>query len=158
MHFFVDADNITSHIVDIVTPIYQSGDQRLKVSVSSHLPITSNIRIDDENETVDRDICEAFFENKVTAQIRYTEQNTFERVSLQSEIYNGQKNFIKKSDRHTKWNRLLTSYMLSYLRFHLHITYRVFDSSTNKFKLSRQKLPVEENNYWLMTLRFISDT
>ena len=154
---FVAPVNDADHIIDIATPIYQSSDQRVKVSVSSHLPIASNTRIDNEIETVDRDICEKFFENKIRAEIRYDANNNFQGVSIRSDVYSGQRSFIKKSDPHTSWMKLLTSYQLTFYRFQLKITYRVFNETTGKYSLSRQKLPVPENRYWLMTLVFVSD-
>ena len=154
---FVAPANQAAHIVDIATPVYQSADQRLKVSVSSHLPIASNTRIDNQIETVDRDICEKFFENKIRAEIRYDENNVFQNVSIRSDVYSGQRSFIKKSDPHTTWMKLLTSYRLRFFRFQLKITYRVFSEETGKYTLSRQKLPVPDNRYWLMSLVFVSD-
>jgi hypothetical protein len=73
-------------------------------------------------------------------------------------MYSGQVVFVKKSDRHTQWHRLLTAFQLSYFRFHLFITYRVYNAAKNVWSLSRQKLEVPDDKYWEMELRFISDT
>ena len=149
--------NTSDQRVDMSVPIYQSSDQRLKVSVSSHLPISNNIRIDDTRETVDRDICEAFFESTLQVEIDYNQDDKYAGSSIKSKVYNGQHNFIKKSDRHSQYVKLLTSYMLQYYRFYLKITYREFTEETASWKLSTKKLPVPENSYWLMVIKFVSD-
>ena len=42
--------------------LFQCLDQRLKITVESHLPTLSNVAILNEKETVDRSICEVYFE------------------------------------------------------------------------------------------------
>ena len=157
LNAFVAGQNTRSLTVAVSVPIYQSSEQRLKVSVGSHLPISSNTRIDDGKETVDRDICEAWFENKIRVDVDYSSEGTFSGTKIRSDIYSGQRNFIKKSDNHTQWMKLLTSYALTYYRFYLKITYREFSEEKNSWSLSTKKLPVPENAFWALTLKFVSD-
>ena len=157
LNAFVQGQNTRSLTVAVSVPIYQSSEQRLKVSVGSHLPISSNTRIDDGKETVDRDICEAWFENKIRVDVDYSSEGAFSGTKIRSDIYSGQRNFIKKSDNHTQWMKLLTSYALTYYRFYLKITYREFSEEKNSWSLSTKKLPVPENAFWAMTLKFVSD-
>jgi len=157
LNAFVQGQNTRSLTVAVSVPIYQSSEQRLKVSVGSHLPIASNTRIDDGKETVDRDICEAWFENKIRVDVDYSSEGVFSGTKIRSDIYSGQRNFIKKSDNHTQWMKLLTSYSLTYYRFYLKITYREFSEEKNTWSLSTKKLPVPDNAFWAMTLKFVSD-
>jgi hypothetical protein len=140
------------------SPLYQLADQRVSVSVESHLPIASNIAISDEKETVDRTIVEKFFESQLHCTVKFDQDGSFSSQEISSNMYSGQVVFVKKSDRHTQWHRLLTAFQLSYFRFHLFITYRVYNAAKNTWYLSRQKLEVPDDKYWEMELRFISDT
>ena len=161
---FVDAlenivagQNTTDIQVTMKNTFFSVCDQRLKISVASHLQIANNIRIDDGKETVDRDICEAFFENALQVMVKYDDDGEYESLKIRSEVYSGQYNFIKKSDRHTQFMKLLSSYMLQYYRFYVKITYREFTEETDTWKLSAKKLPIPKNSYWLMVVKFISD-
>ena len=138
-------------------PLYQVADQRVKVSVTSHLPMASNIVIIDQNESVDRTIAEKYFENKLETIVSFDNDGVFSSQTLKNILYSGQVNFIKKSDVHTEWFRLLTAFELRYMRFHLHIHYREWSDSTNTWILTKSKLEVPENKYWEMSIRFVSD-
>ena len=140
------------------SPLYHLADQRVSISVESHLPIASNIAIADEKETVDRTIVEKFFESQLQCTVHFDQDGSFSSQEISSNMYSGQVVFVKKSDRHTQWHRLLTAFQLSYFRFHLFITYRVYNAAKNVWSLSRQKLEVPDDKYWEMELRFISDT
>ena len=155
--FIIGNGNQFAHTIAVSTPVYQSSEQRIKVSVGSHLPISSNTQINDGKETVDRDIVEAFFESKIRVEVEYSEQGLFTSSSIRSDVYSGQRNFIKKSDTHTQWMKLMTSYMLKFFRFYLKIQYREFDEVTDSWSLSTKKLSVPEHAYWLMVLKFVSD-
>ena len=150
------ANNTTDIFVDTATSIFQS-DLRVKVSVESHLPTASNLVVRDEKETVSRDIAEAYFLNHVTAETEWDENGDYQGTNLTTDVYSGQRAFIKKSDRHTDWTKLLASENLSFFRFHLKITYRVFDLATQKFKLRTSKFNVPDDFYWLMVIKFVSD-
>ena len=140
------------------SPLYQIADQRVSVSVESHLPISNNIAISDEKETVDRTIVEKFFESQLECTVNFDQDGSFSSQEITSKVYSGQIAFIKKSDNHTQWHRLLTAFQLSYFRFHLFITYRVYNIATNTWYLKREALKVPDDQFWEMELRFISDT
>jgi hypothetical protein len=140
------------------SPLFQIADQRVSVSVESHLPLASNIAISDEKETVDRKIVEKFFENQLECTTSFGQDGAFESQQIASNVYSGQVAFIKKSDRHTQWHRLLTAFQLSYFRFFLSITYRVYNAATNTWYLKSEPLKVPDDKYWEMEVRFISDT
>ena len=136
-------------------PVYSTADQRIKISVGSHLPTLSSVAVHNEVQVSDRDIAEAFFENRVTAEVNY-DAGVF-TTKLISRVYSGQCNMIRKYDSHHQWNRLLTSYRLRYLRFYLYITYREYKSTTDTFVLVKKPLTVEDHEYWNMVIKFVSD-
>jgi len=150
--------NIISEVRAKAThPIYQSADQRVKIAVQSHLPIVSNMSVIDEVETVDRTICEKYFENKLETSILFNDSGAYESATMKTTLYSGQFAFIKKSDLHTEWMKLMTALDLRFFRFYIYITYRVWDTTKNRFRLSEKLLDIPETKYWGMTLRFVSE-
>ena len=152
---FVAPANTASVVFSSRHPVYSTADQRVKISVGSHLPILSNTAINNETQISDRDIAEAFFQNVVTSEVKYT-AGVFD-TRLVSRVYAGQCNMIKKYDSHHQWNRLLTSYRLRYLRFYIYVTYRDYQVSTDRFVMKKSALKIEPHEYWNMTLKFVSD-
>jgi len=145
-------------LVDAAHPVYQSADQRVKISVESHLPMISNLAIIDEIESVDRTIAEKYFENKLETAVFFDNAGEYQNTVMRNKLYSGQVSFIKKSDPHNEWYKLLSAYELRFFRFHLFIWYRIFQTATNTWKLTKRRLEVPENQYWLMSLRFVSES
>ena len=136
--------------------LYLTLDHRVKVSISSHLPMLNNLLIKEGKETVDRMICEVFFENRVTTSALFDAAGVFQQQSIRNTLYAGMFPFIKKSDPSKQWHRLLTSYSLRFFRFRIYITYRNYDSTKDAWVFNTVKLPIEENKYWDFSLRFLS--
>ena len=151
-------NNLTDAEVVAESPLYQTVDQRIKISVESHLPMASNIAISDEKETVDRTICEKYFENHLESTVQFDSDGTFQSQDLSTRVYSGQYSFIRKSDRRTQWHKLLTAYELRFFRFHIYITYRLYDAATDRWYLKKQFLDIPDDKYWSMTLHFISES
>lgn len=137
-------------------PLYQSADQRIKITVDSHLPMSGNIQIIDQIESVDRMIAEKFFESKLETSSSFAEDGSFQDLTIKSQLYSGQVSFIRKSDSTVEWFKLLTSYEIRYFRFHLNIWNRMWVN--NAWKVVKKKLIVPENKYWAMTIKFVSET
>jgi hypothetical protein len=152
---YVPPANTAAHTLQTGTPIYQSCDQRVKISVTSHLNILSNIKIENGLQKADRTIGEAFFENKLTSEME-RDGATFQ-TKLTSRIYGGQMNMIRKSDPYHAWHKLLNSFDTKFFRFYVHITYRMFDMATNTWSIQTTLLEVNDDDYWLMQIRFVSD-
>jgi hypothetical protein len=140
------------------SPLYQTAEQRVKISVESHLPVASNILVSDEKESVDRTISERFFESKLESTVHFDSDGTFDSQQITSNVYSGQYSFIKKSDRPTQWHKLMTAYELRYFRFHIYLTYRVYNAATDTWYLVKDPLDIPTSKYWSMQVRFISDT
>jgi hypothetical protein len=137
-------------------PVYSTADQRVKVSISSHLPLLSNIVVNNEKQSSERDIAEAFFENQVKSEVRYLDGVFSTR--LISKVYSGQAAMIRKHDSHHQWNKLISSYRLRYMRFFLFVTYRDYKVATNTFVLRKMPVTVSPHDYWSFTIKFVSDT
>ena len=139
------------------TPLWQSADQRLKVTVDSHLPMSANLEIKDQSETVNREIAEGFFESHLETAVQFDNWGTFTQMTMKSKLYSGQVSFIKKSDPHPEWHKLLTAYELRYFRFHLNIWYRTYTPGSG-WSLVKRPLEVPTDKYWAMSIRFVSES
>lgn len=136
--------------------LYQVCDQRMKISLSSHLPMLNNLLVRDGKETVDRNIVEIYFDNKVTTSVSFDDQGVFAGQSITNSLYAGQYPFVKKSDVGKQWHKLLTSYDLRFFRFHVFITYRSYNPATDIWQMKTTLLPIADGKYWDFSLRFLS--
>ena len=138
--------------------LYQCLDTRVKVSVSTHLPITSNVEIMDEKETINREICEVFFQNNITSSVEFDNSGHFVRQTIENKVYTGLYPFVQKHEPIGQWHKLKTSYELRFFRFHVHVWRRTYDSIKDTWNLKKENLSVPADKFWNMTLRFISET
>ena len=136
--------------------LYMTMDQRVKVSLSSHLPMLNNLLVKEQKETVDRMICEVFFTNRITSGITFDENGVFQEQTLSNKIYAGMYPLIKKSERNKQWHRLLTSYSLLFFRFTVYVTYRKYDSIKDAWVFDTKALDIGETKYWNFSIRFLS--
>ena len=139
-------------------PIFENIDQRVKISVESHLPSPSNATILDEVEGVNRTVAEAYFENKLSTQIRFGETGQFQNMVLSSQMYGGQYNFIRKSDPTFQWSRLNTAENLRLFQFQVFIWHRVWSNARNRWALQKSKLVIKDHQFFEMEVRFVSDS
>ena len=137
--------------------LHQSADNRLKISLESDLPMKSNVSVIDNVETVDRSIAEVYFTKDTKSILTYTPDGRLLSSGIQNNVYAGDYQFIKKSDRFKTFTKLLTSYELRLLRFYLKIWYRHYDSATDKWQLLKKELPIAEDRMWSFLLRFVSE-
>ena len=136
--------------------LYVTMDQRVKISLSSHLPMLNNLLVKEQKETVDRMICEVFFTNRITSGITFDEDGIFTEQTLTNTLYAGMYPLIKKSDTNKQWHRLLTSYSLRFFRFTVYVTYRNYDSKKDAWIFDTKALAIKEPKYWNFSIRFIS--
>ena len=137
--------------------LYMCLDQRVKISVTSHLPMQNNMLVREGIQTVDRNIVEVYFDNKITTSVAFDDEGVFKEQIITNTLYAGQFPFIKKSDRSKQWHKLLTSYDLRFLRFHVNLTYRNYDSEKDEWRLKTDRLTIDPKRYWDFSLRFISE-
>jgi hypothetical protein len=97
----------------------------------------------------------AFFENQLETTLMYDSNNVMTH-RLKGVSYSGQTHMVKKTDANIKWFRLKDSYDLRYLRFYLTVCYKLYDSAIG-FYLKQQEFPIEDDNYWQIFIRFVSD-
>ena len=148
------AGNTRSKISKSKLSLYSTFDCRLKCSLESHLPIQSNVFVEDGKQKNSRHICEVYFDKVLTTTLDVDEAE----IKISSKCYSGQYPLVKKSQVYKQWNKLTMSYGLRFFRFHNFVTYREFDSAKNLWIFKRYPLKVDDNNYVDFTLRFISES
>lgn len=153
---FEDSDNTAGAYVTTSLPLFECCDQRIYVSVSTHLPMDSHTVIQNSVQTTSRDIAVAFFDNQAESIITYKPDGTL-GLRIKGRTYNAQTHMIRKSDLNVKWHKLLTSYRLRYLRFYLHICYKLYNETTDGFVLVKQDFPIGKDSFWQMYVRFVSE-
>ena len=136
--------------------LYVTMDQRVKISLSSHLPMLNNLLVKEQKETVDRMICEVFFTNRITSGLTFDEDGVFVEQTLSNIVYAGMYPLVKKSDVNKQWHRLLTSYSLRFFRFTVYVTYRKYDSLKDAWVFDTKALEIKEPKYWNFSIRFLS--
>ena len=147
--------NTSAGIFSGVTPLYQSCDQRVSVSMSCHLPMESHVIVNNGVQASSRIIAKAFFENNVLSTIEFDGDGNITNQRIRARVYADQEHMIKVTDQNIQWNRLASSYRLRYLRFYLHMNYKLFGVDT--FSISEEQFKLEPDDYWQFTVRFISD-
>ena len=70
----------------------------------------------------------------------------------------GQVALKKRQDPIQKWTQLNTALEQRLFRFQIFTTYRVFDAVTGKFALERVEVPFTAEEYWTLTITFVSRT
>lgn len=136
--------------------LYMTLDQRVKVEISSHLPMLNNLHVKEGKESVDRAISETFFDNRVKSTVVFDREGALKESKISNVLYSGQFPFIKKSDRSKEWHKLLTSFSLRFFRFSIWITYRTYSAEKDEWVFSTTPLPIDTTQYWDFSLRFLS--
>jgi hypothetical protein len=152
---YSEGENMHTTMMYSTIPLYECADQRIYVSVSTHLPIDSQVFVQDEVQKSNRDIAIAFFENQLETTLAFDAQNNITH-SLKGISYSGQTHLIRKTDMNTKWVKLKNSYDMRFLRFYLHIAYKLFDTVTETYSLKKQDFPITDDNFWQIFVRFVS--
>ena len=137
--------------------LYMCLDQRVKILVTSHLPMQNNLLIREGTETVDKAVTEVYFDNEITTTVKFDHAGVFQEQQITNTLYAGMFPFVKKSDTDKQWHRLSTSYGLRFFRFHLYVTYRSYDSVKDEWLMNTRRVTIKEPNYWEFSLRFISE-
>ena len=158
VHTILATANTSDVRVMSEAPFYQLVDQRISVSLHSHLPVPSNKSVVDEKESINRSIAEAFFEAPLFTTLTFSDDGDYESHELRRKTFSGQVAFIKKDARHFIWNKLTTSYELRFFRFHLYIVRREYDVASHTWIIKEERMSIPADKVWSCELRFVSDT
>jgi hypothetical protein len=124
------------------------------VSVETDLLVQQSIKVVDGKQSVDRSICKVFFPSEIKVNLQSEGGVLKEDVDIQLKTRIGQHAFIKKTNPSEHWVSLQTSYDVRFFRFHLYVTYFVFDGT--KFVFTRKQYPIGLDDSWDISLEFVS--
>jgi hypothetical protein len=137
--------------------LFSCLDSRVSIEIDSHLPMRSNIIVQDEKEQVSHMIAERFFENRLTTKFKFDTDGRITEKESTMDLYSGMVPFITISERNKEFHKLITSYDLRFFRFHIYVVFRKYDSDTDKWIFTKTKLPVDKNSYIDFAIRFVSE-
>ena len=156
-HVIQAGANTRTTLAECEQSIFQTAENRLKVSIEGHLPQNSSIEIREGIETTNREICQGYFLNDVYVEMQWDEDGTRTYTQFTNNIYSGQHSFINKNQKITHWNKLLTAENLRFFRWFLLIHYRAFSETTGKWSIVSERMSIPASEYWSFTIRFVSD-
>ena len=137
-------------------PIYNNIDHRHELIVETFLSIPNQVEIRDNIQLSDRTVVRVPFLNEARATLSVVGGRLDGNLDLQTKSYVGRYPFVKKTDSNKNWLSLNTSYELRYFVFQLLCSYRYFDIATSTFKLRKESVPIDTNDFWELGLRFVS--
>lgn len=129
-------------------------DQRLFLTVETHLPIQRNIRVHNSKEQTDPSILRVPFNNNANSTIYCKNGIIVDDISLTTRSYVGRVNFAKKTQPIQQWNTLTSSFEQKIFRFQLYCIYNRFAGGS--FAQTKIAVPFTELGEWDLSLRFVS--
>jgi hypothetical protein len=150
----VAGNNLTNSVVRAQKSILTFLDQRLFLTVETHLSTKKNLKVLDGEEKTDSGIARVPFLNEATSTIYSRDGALVDDISLTTKSYAGRVSFLNKTRPVTQWNHLISSYEQKLFRFQLYCIYNVFADGV--FSQVKKDVPFYKDGSWDMTIRFIN--
>ena len=136
--------------------MFGTCDTRLCTTVESHLNYPSSMKIVDSNEQTDRAIASYYYTTNTTVQLNSDNGVLTSSSKITTKSRLGQVALKKRQEPIQKWTQLNSALEQRLFRFQIFTTYRVFDAATGKFGLERVEVPFTAEQYWTLTITFVS--
>ena len=136
--------------------MFGTCDTRLCTTVESHLNYPSSMKIVDSNEQTDRAIARYYYTTNTTVQLNSDNGVLTSSSKITTKSRLGQVALKKRQEPIQKWTQLNSALEQRLFRFQIFTTYRVFDAATGKFGLERVEVPFTAEQYWTLTITFVS--
>ena len=138
--------------------MFSTCDTRLCTTVESHLNYPSSMKVVDSNEQSDRSIARYYYDTHTKVQLNSDNGVLTSSSKITTKSRLGQVALKKRQDPIQKWTQLNSALEQRLFRFQIFTTYRVFDAVTGKFALERVEVPFTAEEYWTLTITFVSRT
>ena len=138
--------------------MFATCDTRLCTTVESHLNYSSSMKVVDSQEQTDRAIARYYYNTETAVQLNSDNGVLTSSSKITTKSRLGQVALKKRQDPIQKWTQLDSAYEQRLFRFQIYTTYRVFNAATGLFSLDRVKVPFAEDDYWTLTITFVSRT
>ena len=152
----IAGNNITDFNMVGSDSLFSTCDTRLCTTVESHLNYPSSMKILDSREESDRAIDRYYYTTQTSVQLNSDNGVLTSSSKINTKSRLGQVALKKRQDPVQKWTQLNESLEQRLFRFQIFTTYRVFNAGTGKFQLKRVKVPFKEDDYWTITITFVS--
>ena len=136
--------------------MFSTCDLRLCTTVESHLNYPSSMKVVDNTEQTDRAIARYYYTTNTQVQLNSDNGVLTSSSKIKTKSRLGQVALKKRQDPIQKWTQLNESLEQRLFRFQIYTTYRVFNAATGKFGLDRIEVPFTDDEYWTLTITFVS--
>ena len=136
--------------------MFSTCDCRLCTSVESHLNYASSMKVVDSKEQTDRAIARYFYTTNTQVQLNSDNGVLTSSSKITTKSRLGQVALKKRQDPIQKWTQLNEALEQRLFRFQIFTTYRVFNPVTQSWRLDRVAVPFTEEEYWTLTVTFVS--
>jgi hypothetical protein len=136
--------------------VFRYIENRLRIEVDADLAIPANILVENGQQKLHYNIASYALPQRFEARI-HTGQDWLisNNVELQTHCYVGNTIIKAKDTPTTDWYTLMHTANVQNMRLHLFIVRRSWSFADKTWKLSRNKLAMEEMGTWFMTMKFI---
>ena len=152
----VAGNNISDFNIVGSESMFSTCDCRLCTSVESHLNYASSMKVVDSKEQTDRAIARYFYTTHTQVQLNSDNGVLTSSSKITTKSRLGQVALKKRQDPIQKWTQLNESLEQRLFRFQIYTTYRVFNAVTGSWSLDRVEVPFSEDDYWTLTITFVS--
>jgi hypothetical protein len=136
--------------------MFATCDARLCTTVESHLNYPSSMKVVDSKEQTDRSIGRYYYNTDTQVQLNSDNGILTNSSKITTKSRLGQVALKKRQDPIQKWTQLTDAYEQRLFRFQVYTEYRVFNPVTRKYTLDRVKVPFADDDYWTLTITFVS--
>jgi hypothetical protein len=136
--------------------LWGSCDTRLSISVATDLPLQRSLTITDDRQCRDFTVGSFDLNNQVTISSEVSDQIT-SVFTVQSQSRAGH-TALKKSGPPNYWVALKPAVNIRQLRVRLMIRERVWDLTTDQWRIVHKNLPMEKHQTWQCCLIFAKKT
>ena len=150
----VAGGNLRKTSITAQNSILKFADHRLYITVETHLPIKTQMKILNGKEKTENSIVRIPFLNEALTTIYSRNGEIVEDISLTTKSYSGRVSFINKSNPVRQWNQLVTAYEQKIFRFQLYCVYNVF--ANGSFSQVKKNVPFDSDGSWDLTIRFVN--
>ena len=152
----VGGNNISDFNMVGSKSMFGTCDTRLCTTVESHLNYPSSMKVVDSKEQTDRAIARYYYDTQTQVQLNSDNGVLTSSSKITTKSRLGQVALKKRQDPIQKWTQLNSALEQRLFRFQIFTTYRVFKVATGKVVLERVKVPFTLEDYWTLTITFVS--
>ena len=114
------------------------------------------MKVVDSKEQTDRAIARYFYTTNTQVQLNSDNGVLTSSSKITTKSRLGQVALKKRQDPIQKWTQLNEALEQRLFRFQIFTTYRVFNPVTQSWRLDRVEVPFTEEEYWTLTVTFVS--